>query len=302
MTPVREIPLTGPIASPEAEISGMTWYGDVLILLPQYPNRFPFDGAGSVFALHKSDILDFLDGKSDAPLSPFQIRFSAPNLEKSIRGFEGFEAIAIDGDRVFLTIEASPTGMMSYLVAGQIAPEPARIDIDESRISQIQPQTGLPNFGDEALLVFGSRLVSIYEISGSPFLPSPVAHMFDFSLQLQDALAFPDIPYRISDATPSDEIGRFWAINFTIRSETEATPVADSLLEGFLQFQTVERLIEFQFSESGIVLSGTPVIQLGLLSDQESGNWEAIARLDELGFLLATDEHPDTVLGFVPSP
>jgi hypothetical protein len=261
----------------------MAWHGDVLILLPQYPYRFTLDGAGSLFALQKSDILDYLQDRTKEPLRPFQIRFSAPELEKSIRGFEGFEAIAIDGDRVYLTIEASPTGMMGYLIAGQITPDPISIDIDASRLSQIPPQTGLPNFGDEALLVFGSRLISIYEISGSPFLPSPVAHMFDLSLQQQDTLAFPDIPYRISDATPPDDSGRFWAINFTLRSETEVTPVSESPLEGFFQYQTLERLIEFQFSESGIVFSDTPLIQLEPLSEQESSNWEAIARLDEIG-------------------
>lgn len=303
--PVRQISLTGPIASPQAEISGMAWYGDVLILLPQYPNRFSLDGAGSpgsVFALHKSDILDYLQDKTKEPLRPFQISFSAPNLEKSIRGFEGFEAIAIDGDRVYLTIEASPSSMMGYLIAGQIAPDLSRIDIDVSRLSQIPPQTGLPNFSDEALLVFGSRLISIYEISGSPFLPNPVAHMFDFSLQLQDTLAFPDIPYRISDVTSPDDSGRFWAINFTLRSETGVTPVTDSSLDGLFQFQTLERLVEFQFNESGIVLSDAPLFQLEPISDQESSNWEAIARLDGMGFLLATDEHPDTILGFVLSP
>ena len=40
--PVQVIPLTGPIASPDAQISGMAWYGDTLVILPQYPERiFP---------------------------------------------------------------------------------------------------------------------------------------------------------------------------------------------------------------------------------------------------------------------
>jgi hypothetical protein len=31
-------------------------------------------------------------------------------------------------------------------------------------------------------------------------------------------------------------------------------------------------------------------------------NWEGIVRLDERGFLLMTDEDPDTILAFVPRP
>jgi hypothetical protein len=284
----------------------MAWFGDLLILLPQFPNRFPLERDGSVFALHRSEILDYVQGKASEPLSPFQIPFYAPDLETAIRGFEGFEAIAIDGNQVFMTIEAHPDGMMGYLIAAQIASDLSQIRMDTSRLTQILPQTGLPNFGDEALLVFGSRLFSFYEISGGPFNPNPVAHMFDFSLQLQDTLAFPDIPYRISDATSPDDSGRFWAINFTLRGESQATPSSGSLLDGFReelsQFETLERLVEFQFSESGIVLSGTPPIQLESTGNQQNSNWEAIVRLDGFGFLVATDEHPDTILGFVPYP
>jgi len=32
--------LSGDIAQPNSEISGMAWYQDTLILLPQYPGRF----------------------------------------------------------------------------------------------------------------------------------------------------------------------------------------------------------------------------------------------------------------------
>jgi hypothetical protein len=304
--PVKQIPLVGPIASPEAEISGMAWYGDILILIPQYPNHFPLNGEGSVFALHKSDVLDFIQGRSNKPLSPIQIAFSAPNLESSIRGFEGFESIAIDGDQVFMTIEAKPSGMMGYLIAGTIASDLSEIRVDPTRISQILPQTGLPNFSDEALLVFGSRLITIYEVTGEPFNPAPVAHMYDFDLQLQDTLAFPNIPYRISDATPPDDSGRFWAINFTLRGNEDSGPPTESLMDEvwkeISQFETLERLVEFQFSEAGIVLSDTPPILFKLPDNQQTSNWEAIARLDESGFLLATDEHPDTILGFVLSP
>ena len=36
---IREIPLTGPINSPDAQISGMAWHGDTLVILPQYPEK-----------------------------------------------------------------------------------------------------------------------------------------------------------------------------------------------------------------------------------------------------------------------
>jgi len=42
-----EIDLEGPIASAQAEVSGMAWCGDQLILLPQYPAMYGEDGTGS---------------------------------------------------------------------------------------------------------------------------------------------------------------------------------------------------------------------------------------------------------------
>jgi hypothetical protein len=67
----------------------------------------------------------------------------------------------------------------------------------------------------------------------------------------------------------------------------------------------VERLVEFQLSHAGIVLVDRPPIQLELpdnLLGMIGRNWEGLVRLDERGFLLATDTFPGTILAFVPTP
>jgi hypothetical protein len=67
-------PLYGPIALSDAEVSGMAWYDDYLILLPQYTSRFTGPGReGSIFALPKADIIAFLDGRRTDPLDPILI-------------------------------------------------------------------------------------------------------------------------------------------------------------------------------------------------------------------------------------
>jgi hypothetical protein len=60
----------------------------------------------------------------------------------------------------------------------------------------------------------------------------------------------------------------------------------------------VERLVEFQYSESGITLAATPPLQLELGDDPR--NWEGIVRLDDRGFLLTTDWCLETILAFGP--
>lgn len=305
---VIHLPLDGPIADPLAEISGMAWYADDLLLLPQYPDRFGDDGNGYIFGLNKKDILSYIQGATGNPLTPYLIPLITNNLEAMLNGFEGFEAIAIEGDQIYLTVETKPAGMMGYLVSGKISPDLSHIILDTSRLISITPQTELTNYSDEALLVFGNRLFSIYEVNGAALNPTPLAHQFDFSLQVLDPLAFPNIEYRITDATSVNEFGRFWGINYFFPGESALKPDADPLERQYgegpshSRFETVERLVEFQFSYTGIILSDTPPIQLELIDDNHSRNWEAIARLEGFGFLLSTDKFPETILGYIPYP
>jgi hypothetical protein len=283
----------------------MAWHAGELILLPQYPERFGDGQTGAVFAIPQADILAFLDGSKPGPLEPRRVEFIAPGIAERIPGYEGFEAIAIDGDRIFLTVEARPGEMLGYLVSGLIAADNSTIALDLSKMTPIPPQASILNFTDEALLVFGNRLVSLYEANGAAINPSPAAHLFDKDLLMQDNLSFPNVEYRITDATPSDENGRFWATNIFYPGDQFLQSTSDPLAEEYgkgathQSSQVVERLVQFQFSEDGIVFAETPPIQLVLSNDGEARNWEAIAPLEGRGFLIATDKYPATILAFV---
>src|SRR5574338_1576101 len=61
--PVIPIPLSGLAADDSAELSGLAWYGDYLILLPQYPRHSTGGNEGYIYALPKSQIVNYLDGK-----------------------------------------------------------------------------------------------------------------------------------------------------------------------------------------------------------------------------------------------
>ncbi len=306
--PIIILPLDGPITGSQAEISGMDWYEDKLLLLPQYPERFGDGDAGAVFILEKSDILAYLAGDSSGPLQPRPIPFISSGLPDRIDGYEGFEAIAFSGERVYLTVEASPDGMLGYLVTGFIGGDLEYISLETGSRQTLQPQSEIPNFSDEAIVVFGNRLVTVYEANGRLVNPSPVVHLFDVSPQALDTLTFTNIEYRLTDATQIDDFGRFWMPNTFFIGDIQLMTLDDPITEEHGEGEThsreiiVERLLEFQFSEQGIVLSDSPPIQLQLSEDGVTRNWEAIARLDDLGFLIATDEHPKTMLAFVAAP
>lgn len=310
--PVTEIPLSGPLVQRSAEVSGLAWYGDYLILLPQYPDFSVQEGNGAVYALPRVDLLAWLDGATAGPLQPVPVPFVAPGLADQVDGYEGYEAIAFLGGQAFLTIEADTAGgMRAYLVTGQIAPDLSALTLDTASLTEIPPQSAIENKSDEALFVAGDRLVTIYEVNGASVNPSPLAHLFDTSLAPAGTIPFPQIEYRITDATALDSEGRFWAINYFFPGDTELRPERDPLAERYGWGPThtpegaVERLVEFQYAGSGIDLVDRPPIQLELPGDVLGGlgrNWEGLVRLDGRGFLLMTDMFPDTILAFVSLP
>ncbi len=305
--PVTLLPLTAPASKSSAEFSGMAWYGDYLILLPQYPNFSTTTGDGVLFAIPKADILAFLDGTRTEPLDPIAVPLIAPDVRLSAHGFEGYEAIAFRGDEVFLTIEGSPNRKMTgYLVRGSIAPDLSAITLDVNSLQPIEPQAKISNFSDETIIITDDSVLTLYEANGANVNPSPVAHVFGTDGTLQKTIPFPNIEYRITDATTLDADGNFWAINYLYPGDIKKVhPAADPLVAQFGQGKThavsdgVERLVKFHYQPDGITLTDTAPIQLQLLSD-DLRNWEGIVRLDDRGFLLATDKFPETLLGFVP--
>lgn len=305
--PVIEIPLTGPIAAARAEISGMAWYGDELILLPQYPGRFD----DALFALSEEEIRTFLAGDSEGPLDPRPIPFNAEGVD-TVSGFEGYESIAFSGDRVYLTIEARANdGMVGYLVSGTVygtttaGPGEIRIDVEDR--TEILPQAPLANMTDETLVVLDGQLLTFYEANGTNVNPEPVGHLFSAeTLAPLGTLPFPTVEYRITDATAPNAEGHFWALNVFWSGDAEKLqPGPDQLAAQYGEGTTharsegVERIVEYWYEENAILRPQEPPLWLELRDDGETRNWEGLVTLGDEGFLLVTDQHPETILGFV---
>lgn len=306
--PVLNIPLAGPVADRRAELSGLAWYGDYLIILPQFPDFDDEGSEGFLYALSKAEILAFLDGQDEQPLEPRPVPFVAPGLEDRIAGFEGYEGIAFSDDQAYMLVEASNDGaMLGYLVKGTMDPELAGLTLDSAALAVIAPQTNFFNIAEESLFVVDGLVGVIHELNGAKINPAPIVHLFSPDLTLVGVVAFPNVPFRITDASALDAGGRFWAINYFYPGSDEVldvfgTPEGQATGNGLWPaWEGLGRLIEFQFSPSGIMPAGTAPIQLeSNLSDIH--NWEGLARLDDRGFLLVSDEIPDTALGFVPFP
>ncbi len=303
---VFAIALPTPLSYPWAEFSGLSWYGDQLIMLPQFPARFD----NQLFALDQQEIVDYLMGRRTEPPNPRPILLDDWAVQSQISGSEGYEAIAIRDNRVYMTIESRrATGMLSYLVSGEIASDLSTLTLAGDPITPIAPQSSLANLGDEAIVLLGDQVATFYEANGFLVNGNPVAQLFDASTLVPTGeLALPYVEYRVTDATAADAEGRFWIFNYFYPGDGSLLPLLRRLggaIPSGAQARPVERLIEFQFSPTGLQRTATPALPLQLLPNNVARNWEGVVRLQtaELdGFLIVTDSFPETILAYVGLP
>ncbi len=300
---VTQIKINGVLSERKSEISGLAWYNDYLIILPQYPDRFPTkDGASaSLFAISKAQLDEYFSLENPKEITPLQIPFYTPDFS-DITHFEGFEAIAFIDDNIYLAIESSPDKMLGYLVKGIIRKDLSKIEIGNQK-TKIEPQTDIHNACYETLFAYDNKLITIYEANGKNVNHNPKAIVFDTNLKKIAEYNFPNIEYRITDATSVSD-GKFFAINYFWPGDADSyKPAQDELKEKWgigkthSQNENVERIVEFKISDS-IILANTPPIYLKLLGNNVARNWEGIVKYEN-GFILATDKYPATIIAYV---
>ena len=176
---IQEIKLEGLITNPKQEISGMDWYEEKLFLLPE-------NLGGYLFMLSKNEIQEHISSKKGS-LKPKKTIFKTPDYSKFILGFDGFEALAFDGNDVYISIEAEQDGMMvGYLAWGSINPNSYEINISEKNIQKVDTPIQIDNLSFESIINHNKRLLLMYEANGSNLRKDPYQLSFsvnDLSLK-----------------------------------------------------------------------------------------------------------------------
>ena len=299
-----EILLTGEATERSLEMSGLAWYNDYLILMPQYVN----ESKPRFYYLKKSTINDWLNGNKEKPLNPSKIDIIMPDYFNSIKGYQGFEAICFIGNKAYLIIETKNSDLMqSFIVKGSMDIKNKTLIIDPAKKVEILLPVNIKNMGYESILKYKYRLMVLFEANGINVNSDPKASFYNSSLKQKGHISFPNIEYRITDATELDDQGRFWAINFFWPGEKKRlNPGKDLVLnntvkgETHQEFEHVERLVEFKIDGKNIYKTNSLPIQLKL--NKNSRNWEGVVRMENKGFLMIVDEHPRTILAFIKKP
>ena len=147
-----EIPLSGEAKERSLEMSGLAWYKDNLILMPQYVKK----DAPSFYYLNKKNIIKWIEGGHQKnPLEPDKIKLELPNFENIIQGFQGFEAIAFFGNKAYMVIESKNNGKMkSFIVKGKLDFRNRKLEVDTIDIKEIPISINIKNMGFESILKY----------------------------------------------------------------------------------------------------------------------------------------------------
>jgi hypothetical protein len=214
----KPIPLPDSLRNVNFEFSGLCWNYGRLFLLPQYGNhkQTKLNGQFNIYSILADSIGRVVDGK-DSTLTAFNtIRVN--NLDKlpdSIKQhYEGFEAITMDRDRVFLAIETEITSDYCYILKGKLNQKHDEIDIDTLNYISLKRYPYIVNAGFESLTYLPKkhRLIAIYEYNGMDC--GGIGFQIDPEFKKPaKKLGIPFVPFRITDVQSAN--GKdLYALNF----------------------------------------------------------------------------------------
>ena len=299
---IFEIELSGLITNPKQEISGMDWFENRLFFLPENQDGF-------LFSLEKSQIIAAIENQytmDQKPLTPKQTKFNAPNYTDLIPGFEGFEGISFVEDNIYITVEAENNGIMeSYIIWGNVDRSTYAVTIPRENLKNIKTPIQVKNMTYESIVTWNQKIYAIFEANGANLQKQATQKALSIIDKTISPIGFPSIEYRITDATKVDNNGKFWCINYFWPGDKKLLkPKVNTAFSNFEKkdgpedLDAVERLIELEIKNDEIIISDSEPIQL-ILDEKDSRNWEGVARLDDMGFLLATDKYPRMIFGFI---
>jgi len=314
-TAVQHIPLAPPLDQPSAQLSSLVWWGEMLVLVPQYPT-FAADGdtAQAHFYGIPRDALRRAIQRPDAPgpaIEPMPLKIEGVRLLRG-DGYQGIEAVVVSGERWYAAVEAGRAdapGMQAYLASGRVAsPTPSGSPpFTIASIAEVDVPTDLANMAYETLVVHRDTLIALHEANGARVHPDAEARRFDDRLVEQAPLPMTPVEYRVTDATAADSTGRFWVMNYLYPGERDLLdPAVDDVARehgvgvSHRDRTVVERLVELQVTPSGIRRTSASPVWLEL-APETGHNWEGVVRFGD-GFLLVTDTFPETILAYVSPP
>jgi hypothetical protein len=304
-----EIKLPPDISSVQEEYSGLALYHNRLYLLPQYgsnPDK-SLQGAFFLYSLHLDSLHRVLKGKGAPPELTHYRKLRVRNLEQLPaaiqKEYEGFEALVIVGNQVFLTMETVDSSLNCYLLAGRLDTARSEVVIDTARVRSLPRFSFVHNAGFEALtfLPAQNKLLALDEFNASGY--GSKGYLLDTALtgapQIVDV---PTLYFRLTDIAAADSsvyaLNYYWNGDYTYYLKNCMVGGEEKAVAATPDIQEQVRAQAGYLSDPNTCY--TRIVKLGpgptphweqvkkLETACSGNNWEGLVVL-ESGFLLISD-------------
>ncbi len=157
---IVKLNLSGALQERELEASGLSWYKDKLIILPQFPHKWEYQFDGALFYIHQKRIKNYLNRVDTTALEGEKLHFIAKGLDDIGKAYgSGYEAITFIDDTVFVSIESiNRSKSTDYVVRGIIDFENKKVILDATTKHEVKSQTDIHNMGEETIFVYKNRI------------------------------------------------------------------------------------------------------------------------------------------------
>lgn len=297
---VHNLSLPGEIAFHNNQLSGLYVHNEQLFLLGE--SRLQENAEGKIYSISLADIDKKLaDSSYQLPWRKYHI-YNLDSLKDKINAagqiYEGLEAIIIDQNDIYLSVETVTESLNCYLLKGVLTDTSIALNSQFLvPIPKFTTANGKPvyNAGFESIAKMNGFIFAFYEFNY--FSGANNVYVLDqFSFKGNNCLhTFPitKLPFRLTDITNTGE-NHFTAINYFYKGEGEdtvyRTPAADTvssrLITGDSGYKNYCRLIDLELKEDAFTWKTLWEFP-PLYSDY---NWEGIAAYKD-GYFIMNDKY-----------
>ncbi len=296
---VQKLSLPAEIEYYDNQFSGMYIYKEAVFLMSE--SRLQDNREAKLYAIKTADV----DRKmtDTAFVLPFK-KYVIKNLEilrnkMNVLGYdyEGLEAIAIEDNEVYLTVETTTPSNKCYLIKGIL--KDTVVELDVAFLSPLpkpvdKNNNHIYNAGFEAIAIVDKTVLSFFEynwfseknlvIAITPTILTSVMYQLP---------TIEKIPFRITDITKTGK-NTFTAINFFYKGDGEDTvyrvnkkdKTNDKLIRDGYGYKSYCRLLKLKYKN--YKFTWEPLWEFPV--EYMSYNWEAIAAYKD-GYFILNDKY-----------
>ncbi|MEO8885003.1 MAG: hypothetical protein ABI367_03005 [Mucilaginibacter sp.] len=214
---LKIIKLPAAINNVNEEFSGLVQYRNRVYLLPQYGDHkeTKLSGAVNIYSLSADSINRAIEGKDSLHYyRTLKIKNLAQLPNEIADNYQGFEAISIVNQQVYLSIETADNYYYCYLLKGKLDTVKNEINIDSHHFIRLRRYPYIENAGFESLayLPKQKKLIAYYEFNAMP--SGGLGYLIDPAFKKPPTqVKAPFFHFRITDITATNN-GRIFGINY----------------------------------------------------------------------------------------